>query len=245
MAIAHPTTIGMRNAPLSTWLERREADAPQLVLRDKLIAEKSNAVLALIPPGDAAVRELGEMLGARDGLKFPHGALEILATLGRSYAEDICILTKTVGAPYILSAGVLCFPNRWHLTEKIGKPLLQVHAPVPEYADKLSSQVDFFLERLRPGRCFQRSNWGVASVPHLHLPDPVPPVNLGTDTDFYVRHEGQAFVKLPQTGAVIFTIRTTVTHWRDVPEDDRNAIVALSKDIGPDWLAYKSITPHV
>ncbi len=241
MAIAHPTTIGMRNAELATWLERNASDADALALRAQLIAQKPGEVMALLPQGEAAVMELGRVLSNRDGWTQPTTPTDTLATLGRTYVEDLCILTKHNDAPYILSTGVLCFPNRWHLTEKIGKPMLAVHAPVPEYAEKLAPQVDFFLDRLRPGRCFKRGNWGIVSVPDLHLPDPVPPVSPTTDTDFYVRHEGQSFVKLPETGAVIFSIHTTVTPWRDTSPEDREAVLGFATSLGPEWLAYKSL----
>jgi hypothetical protein len=241
MTISHPTTIGMRNAELSTWLERKASDADVLALRAKLIAEKPTHVMALMPQGEDAVMELGHTLCSRDGWVQPTTPAETLSTLGLMYVEDLCILTKQGDAPYTLSAGVLCFPNRWHLTEKIGKPMIEVHAPVPEYAEKLAPQVDFFLDRLRPDRCFKRSNWGIASTPDLHLPDPVAPVNPATDVDFYVRYEGQSFLKLPKTNAVVFSIHTNVVPWCDVPPEDQDAVLSFAKSLGPDWLAYKSI----
>lgn len=241
MTIAHPATIGMKASNLDQWLPRQADDAAVLKLRAQLIAEKTRDVLALLPAGESAVRELGQLLAARDGLTIPDDAMGILETLGRTYTHDICVLTKAEDAPYLLTAAVLCFPNRWRLADKAGKPLLAVHAPVPDYADTLSAQVDFFLERLRPGRCFTRSNWGLASVDTLHLPDPVPPVNPATDTDFYVRIEDQAFVKLPGTGAVIFTIQTTVTPWRDVAAEDRAGVLEQTKRLSAEWLNYKSM----
>ncbi|MBL8643145.1 MAG: DUF3445 domain-containing protein [Rhodospirillaceae bacterium] len=242
MPVSHPTTISMQNAPMAAWLERAPADAETLALRARLISDVPGVVLGLLPQGEAATLELGCILAARDGLTPPTTARDALMLVGRNYVEDICILTKDGSGPYLLTAGVICFPNRWRLSEKLGKPMLAVHDPVPEYAEKLGAQVDFFLDRLRPGRCFKRANWGLASAPTLHLPDPIPPVNTKADADFYFRHEGQSFVKLPDTGAVIFSIRTTITPWRDVPEGDRTAVLALVQSIGPDWLRYKSIT---
>ena len=40
----------------------------------------------------------------------------------------------------VFTAGVLCFPSRWRLMEKIGKPLSAVHGPVPLYADRLAGR---------------------------------------------------------------------------------------------------------
>ena len=141
----------------------------------------------------------------------------------------------------LFRSAVLCFPNRWRLADKAGKPIIAVHAPVPEYADKLSSQVDFFLDRLRPGRRFTRSNWGLASSATLHLPDPIAPVNPLADSNFFMRREDQSFVKLPISSAVIFTIRTTVTPWAEVSPEDRAAVVDYAKTLPPAWLGYKSM----
>ena len=240
LTLEHPATIGIKATELSNWLRNRPEDAPILALRAELITHRRHDVIALLSAAEAGVSELGVYLSARDGFALPAAPAEILTTLGQAYAEDICVLTPH-GDQYVLSGAALCFPNRWRLTDKAGKPILAVHAPVPEYADKLSSQVDFFLGRLRPGRCFTRSNWGLVSTATLHLPDPVAPVNPATDSNFYMRTEDQSFVKLPESGAVIFTIRTTVTPWSDVPAADRTTILVQTQSLNAEWLEYKSI----
>ena len=112
-----------------------------------------------------------------------------------------------------------------------------------DYAKALAGPVDRFLARLRPMRFYMRENWGFASRPDRHLPDPIPPVDPARDNDFFLRIEAQGFLKLPATSAVVFSIRTTITHWSDVPEDCRAAFVAAAKSLSPAWLAYKSIVP--
>ncbi|MSO97068.1 MAG: DUF3445 domain-containing protein [Rhodospirillaceae bacterium] len=242
MTIAHPATIGIEAASLETWLRNQPGDEAQLAIRTEIITHQRDDVLALLPGAEPGVCELGQHLANRDGLSLPAQPFDILAALGRTYAEDICVLTPQA-EQYILSGAILCFPNRWRLCDKVGKPIIAVHDPVPDYAGQLSNQVDFFLTRLRPGRCFRRSNWGLVSTPTLHLPAAAPPVNPTRDADFYMRQEEQAFVKLPNTGAVIFTIRTTVTAWAEVPAPTREAILAQTGQLSPEWLAYKSIRP--
>jgi hypothetical protein len=237
MAVTHPATVGIKAAELGEWLKPRPGDEAVLKLRAALIATKPEAVLARSAAAEAGVLELAAYLSARDGFKISG---DMLPELGRRYAEDICILTPD-GAQHILSAAVLCFPNRWRLADKAGKPILAVHGPVPEYAEKLSSQVDFFLGRLRPGRCFTRDNWGLVSTPVLHLPDPVAPVNPLKDEHFYVRREEQSFVKLPNSGVVVFTIRTSVTPWAEVSPADRAGVLEQAKTLSTEWLAYKSM----
>jgi hypothetical protein len=239
-AYDHPATIGLKAAELDAWLARRPGDAGRRARRARLIAERRDDVIACQPIAVAGVRELAEYLAARNGLSMASDPIDMLCNLGRAYAEDICVLVPD-GERHILAAAVLCFPNRWNLADKIGKPLLAVHDPVPDYAETLSDQVDFFLSRLRPLRCFTRANWGLASSDELHLPGPIAPVDPATAQDFFVRREDQAFVKLPESQAVIFTIRTTVTPWARVPEADRAAILNQTARLSPAWRAYKSI----
>lgn len=242
MSYSHPATIGMRASDMETWLRPGPADSATMALRRRFIAEKPADVLALLPAASPTVLELANILAARDGWTAPSDAFEALEHIGGKYIEDICLLTKFEADGHIVGAAVVCFPNRWKLAEKAGKPILAVHDPVPDYADKLSAQVDFFLDRLRPGRCFRRANWGLVSVDTLHLPDPVPPVNPTTDTNFFLRHEGQSFVKLPETGAVVFTIDTVLTPWRDVLPEDRASILEQVAHLSPAWLSYKSLS---
>jgi dimethylamine monooxygenase subunit A len=241
VSIEHPATIGIKAADLDDWLRQRPGDQPTLALRADLIDQQRNDVLALLPAAEPGLGELAAYLAARDNLTLPAAPGDSLAKLGRTFAEDICILTPD-GTQYLLSGAILCFPNRWRLADKTGKPILAVHAPVPDYAEKLSSQVDFFLGRLRPMRCFTRANWGLVSSPTLHLPDPVAPVNPASDCNFFMRREDQSFVKLPESGAVIFTIRTTITPWAEVSTEDRAAILEQTKTLSPAWLSYKSMT---
>jgi hypothetical protein len=240
-AAFHPLRMGLEPLPLEDWLKPRPADAALLPERAALAAAKADDVLAVLPEGEAAVAELAAFLRERgvSGLQ-PGGGLATLASLAGAVAEDLCILTRR-DESYILTAGVLCFPNRWRLKDKIGGNVLAVHGPVPDYAAALSATVDRFLLRLRPLRAFIRDNWGLVSVPDLHIPDPTPPVRPEQHETYFVRGEAQSFLKLPQTEAVIFSIRTTLTPWSEVPEDKRAGITAVVKGLSTPWLTYKSI----
>ncbi|TGQ25043.1 heme-dependent oxidative N-demethylase subunit alpha family protein, partial [Mesorhizobium sp. M4B.F.Ca.ET.214.01.1.1] len=46
--------------------------------------------------------------------------------------EDLILMRRDVSG-WRLAAGSLCFPSSWALTEKFGKPLQQIHAPVPGF----------------------------------------------------------------------------------------------------------------
>ena len=133
-----------------------------------------------------------------------------LAVAGRLVVEDICLLTP---APCpLLAAAVLCFPSRWRLADKIGQPLSAIHGPVPDYARALSGPVDRFLGLLKPGRLVARMNWSIHDDPALFQPEADHPHRAITTANagamLTLRIERQTLSRLPQTGAIMFTIRT-------------------------------------
>ena len=253
----HPLRMGLDPQPMADWLKPQAGDEALCALRKELTRTKADLVLAVRPEAHAAVAELANILRERGftGVKAG-GNTATLASMAESVAEDLCILTplsssgltrgprvveRDEDTSYLFTAGVLCFPNRWKLPDKIGKTLIDTHAPVPDYAAAVGATVDRFLARLRPLRFYTRRNWGLASVPDLHLPESVAPVNPTTDTNFFLRIETQGFLKLPQTEAVVFSIRTNVTPWADVPDEMRTAIIDAVRELSAPWKAYKSI----
>ena len=232
----HPSRMGLEPLALEDWLKPQAGDDALLAERARLIATHPADVLAALPEADAAVEELARLME----VETAEGTLPTLANLGRAVAEDLCILTASPDG-YRLTAGVLCFPNRWRLAEKIGGNVLKVHGPVPDYAASLSAGVDRFMARLRPDRAFVRSNWGLVDRADLFVPEPTPAVDPRGAANFYFRREDQSFRKLPASEAVIFSIRTRMTTWDTVPEDRRAAILATIDGLNEPWLRYKSI----
>ena len=136
-----------------------------------------------------------------------------LELAGRMVQEDLCLLDLSTGAP-VLAAAILCAPSRWRLAEKIGRPLADVHEPVPLYAEKLSAPVNRFMRHLRDGKLAQRLNWSVTDDPALfqiagkhrtHRDPGITPDNVATRLS--LRVERQTLSRLPESGFVLFTIR--------------------------------------
>jgi hypothetical protein len=127
--------------------------------------------------------------------------------------EDLCIIQQGDDGP-IFTAAVLCFPSRWRLHEKIGKPLAAVHGPVPHYAEKLSAPVDRFMAKVKPGHIASRLNWSVLDSPAMFQPGgkwrqqtdtAITPGNAGER--LYLRVERQTLRRLPRSDAIVFGIR--------------------------------------
>lgn len=172
-----------------------------------------------------------------------------LELAGRLVQEDLCII-DTAGPAPTLAAAILCAPSRWRMPERIGQPLAAVHGAVPLYADRLSTPVDRFMRALRPGKLAQRLNWSIVddgalfqlSGKHRTALDPdITPENV--PDRLFLRVERQAFVRLPQSGAVLFAIRVHsygLARVLAVPGTARNLAAAV--EALPDSLAtYKSL----
>ena len=130
-----------------------------------------------------------------------------LLTLGRLVQEDICLLEKR-GEEHVLTGAVLCFPANWRLAEKINRPLLGIHAPVPEYDENIARRVQRLFDGVRVGRPLWRFNKLSYSDADLHQP------YKKTDGDVtpFIRSERQCILRLPRTDAVVFSIHTFVVH---------------------------------
>jgi dimethylamine monooxygenase subunit A len=239
--VDRPLRMGLEPLTLERWLAPQEGDEHPLAERAKLIESHQQDVIAALPEADDAVQELSSIL--RDHsmtITGDESSHSILQSIGTSIAEDLCVLIYGDGE-YRLMAAVLCFPNRWKLRDKIGRTITEIHGPVPDYALQMSGTVDRFLTKLRPLRAFTRDNWGLTASPALHQPDLAPPVHVGDLGGTFLRIEEQSFLKLPNTEAVIFAIRTSVTPWLRVPESTRDTVVRSAEALGSDWLAYKAI----
>lgn len=158
------------------------------------------------PRAAAAGAEVARMLGVDGGLH------EAAATTH----EDMCLL-QPEGDAYILTAGALAWPTDWRLSDKIGLPLTAVHAPIHGYAEQLAAGVDHFIATLPAGPVFGRANWFVvASDAMRYLPDDDPAGRFAHVTadnageTLFVRCERQTLRRLPDSGAVLFTIGIAV-----------------------------------
>lgn len=174
--------------------------------------------------------------------------LHPLDVAGRLVAEDLCVLQAS-GDRIILVGASLCSPARWLLAEKIGQPIGAIHAFVPGYADTLGRPVDQFLAALKPNRLFGRFNWGIADDPTPFQPM-APTANAKVTKEnagekLWLRVERQTLRRLPETGAVVFTIRTHITRLDGAIRSEVSArdLAAAIRDMPQAMQHYKRIAP--
>jgi dimethylamine monooxygenase subunit A len=267
--------MGLLALPAEQWIEIGEDYAAQLGEKRKLFAARHGDVLQALPEAEAASAEALALLldhlrtyhserFAFDGDKLrnlatdedfdlAHSPLHPLEQAGRLIQEDFCILQPDEagrGDTYRLTAGAVCFPSNWKLSDKIGRALADVHGPVPGYAEKLGAPVDRFFKNLAAGTIMARANWLLHATPELfqagHKLDAataaaITPENAGEK--LWLRVERQTLRRLPQSGAVLFTIRTHITQLCDAIRDTSSALaLALAVRTMPhDFAHYRSM----
>jgi hypothetical protein len=201
--------MGLRHVAESDWLQR-SVDRPA---RAAVFAAHPEAVQVL-PEAEPAVAELAAMLGVEGDLR----------DCAEACWEDLCLILPGPDGALRLVAGAVGFPTDWRLSEKIGLPLADVHAPIHGYVEKLSGGVDHFITTVPPGAIFGRANWFVVpTADWRYLPQDDPAERFAHVTaenagrTLFVRCERQTLRRLPRTGAVLFTIGIHVARLDALP----------------------------
>ena len=218
---------GMRPVGADDWMLVDEVFARQMALRDRFLAARRDEVVAMLPGAREAAEEMLDLVLATlarradfavgpeavrrpDGVDVPILRDDPFGTVGRLLQEDVCLLEKS-GEEHVLTGAVLVFPSGWTLAQKIGRPLLRIHAPVPPYDADVGRRVQRLFDGLGAGRPLMRANVLWHGLPTLHQPrregEPKP---HSAEGDGYLRSERQCLVRLPKSGAVIFTIHTCI-----------------------------------
>ena len=258
-----PRTVGppgLSPMALADWTVVHADFAAQMAYRQRLLVEHPATVMAFDPSARGAVDELldailahlstrtdytvdGQTVMRPDGVPVIVDRESPLATLGLLVAEDLCVMLPDADVgEYRLMAAVLCFPSRWLLAEKFRRPLTDIHAPVPHYDQTLARRVNRVFETLRPDRPLVRCNWLVHGDPELFRPmgrdDPGHDRTEPADTELYLRTERQGMVRLPHSGAAVFSIKTSVTPFSALDHDQAVALRSALMDLASETLDY-------
>lgn len=227
--------------------------------RQQWLNRDPSAYAALLPEGAPLLAEtlgLARSWGTlpasapdRPQSNIPPGTgdpLQDCRNLGRCWEPDFLLLRPDDTRTFRLVAACVCFPSSWRLADKLGLALTDIHAAVPGLNPVVGRSIHQFLDRLRPGPAWLRSNWGLSRSPELNqhpdrgLPRLEPPL---TRDEVWLRVEHQALVALPETGGVLFGIRVEVIPLSDVISHGpavRGLIRAL-RTMPEDMAAYKNL----
>ncbi len=241
--------VGARPLDPAQWVSPRDGDwAPTIAMKRALVAERPHEVVACLDGAQEACDEAAAgVLSSVGETPSTETGIDALVDAALRVADDLCLLLPGPAGEPVLSAAVLCSPNRWRLAEKLGGTMAAIHGPVARYDTDLESPVNAMLARLSAGRPVWRVNWGLSNHPSLFQPE-TPPATPAMDVaDMWFRVEWQTLRRLPVTGAVLFTIRTHTERLADFAARDRAVVhdfADLVAKIPENVAAYKSIAPY-
>lgn len=269
--------MNVRSCAPSEWLELPAHYDEQMALRDRLLDDRSDDVFRGMPGSERAGAEVlalvvdhmlreqplrftqeGRVLHDRvrgTSIELEAPGRHPLDVAGRITSEDLCLMeaiepqAASTGA-YSLTAASLCFPSRWRLAEKIGRPLRAIHEPVHGFEAELANPVERVFSTLQAERIVQRINWSVLDDPTLFQPygrnrtgaDPEITAENAGDR-LFVRMERQTLRRLPVSGAVLFTIHLHVHSLAEIAAEPKAAADLLAQiESMPDaHRSYKSV----
>jgi dimethylamine monooxygenase subunit A len=267
--------MGLVTVPEETWFELDDQYHVELAERRDLLTTRHAEVFGVTPGSEAARQEALDMVV--DHLTRHHPAwfgrtgnglinylteetwqldklsCDPLELAGRLVQEDLCLVQDSPDGP-VFTAGIVCFPSRWRLHEKLGQPLATVHQRVPIYPDRLARPVDRFMRHIKPGHIASRLNWSIPDDAALFQPtgkwrtqadSTITSANAGTR--LYLRVERQTLRRLPGSDAVLFGIRVHRYQLSDIATTPEiasrlaDAVRALPAEI----THYKSLPPFM
>ena len=235
-------TIGLKPLDAADWIEVDRHLLPYLAEKRRLYAEIPELVFVAEDGTQDAQREvldlLGsylperfpathrhvdagvEVLGAANHLALPSGLADAPLAKASLLVQEDLILMRRDERGWRLAAGSLCFPSSWSLTEKFGKPLQEIHAPVPGFGpgSRPAELINRMFDGLQ-GQAVERFNWSIQADDALYHPlSNVERIDRATnrptrfpDDDInahaFIRVERQTLRKLPVSRDILFTIR--------------------------------------
>ncbi|RNJ46534.1 hypothetical protein B5V01_31125 [Mesorhizobium erdmanii] len=274
--------IGLKPLEPANWIEVDGHLLPYLAEKRRLYAEIPDRVFVEEDGTRKAQREVLDLLGSYLPEQFMHthrrtdAGIEVvgaenhpalpsaladapLVAASLLVQEDL-ILMRRDDSGWRLAAGSLCFPSSWSLLEKFGKPLQQIHEPVPGFGPgtRPAELINRMFDGLQ-GQAVERFNWSIQADNALYHPlSNVERIDRATnrpsrfpDGDVrahaFIRVERQTLRKLPSSRDILFTIRIHLDPLAVLARHPDRATLALSfaaqlEALDLDQLDYKGLT---
>lgn len=159
---------------------------------------------------------------------------EPLRWISTQVQEDIVLLDQR--DQLYGDAGVVTFAADWSLAFDVGMSFLEIHGPVPRiHEEGVITRAHEFLRRLQPHAPYRRTNWTLTIGRRMDVATEIYPewgpdretIQTVDDEAFgrlvHLRVEVQHLIRLPDSGAIMFLIRThlmpldvlaTIEPWR-------------------------------
>lgn len=181
-----------------------------------------------------------------------------LAYIAGQVQEDIVLLDQRDGDLFA-DAGVVTFAAGWSFGFDVGMTFLDIHGPVPRLRETgVITRAREFLMRLQAGGIYRRTNWSMTVGRRLDvsteafpqwLPDRAHLDAVDDDTFgrlIHLRVEVQHLIRLPESGAICFLIRSYMLPLADIATVDqwRVRTAAVLAELPYDMVEYKGLAAY-
>lgn len=265
--------IGLKPLAVAEWIDVDDRLLAYLVEKERLWRERPAEVFAAELDTMDAQRELLALLVAHLPVRFPDVYRrdgDTMRVAGRAVAlagddpplltaarlvQDDLVLMRRGEAGWRLAAAFLSFPSSWSLAEKFGRPIHEVHGPVPGFGagTRNAELIARMFDNLRPETPMIRWNWSLYGDDRLFHPDSSGPGERRRFGDtsraehVHLRSERQTLRRLPRSGDIVFTIKIAVDPLETLEQHSRGpeiaaALIAQLEALTSDQLAYKGMT---
>jgi dimethylamine monooxygenase subunit A len=215
-----PFQIGLQQLDPAMWIEVDDQLELYLAEKRRLYREETSNVLVAEQGTEAAQQEVLEMVVDHLAKHFPEMSGHTdechdspLARAALLIQEDLVLMRASPNG-WRLVAASLCFPSAWNLREKFGKPMHEIHHPVPGFgpSTRNAGLIDRMFDNLRVEQPVIRWNWSMYGDARLYHPasDNKMKNRFGDGPitgKVIMRLERQTLRKLPTSGDILFTIR--------------------------------------
>jgi hypothetical protein len=252
--------MGLRSLEPQFWLEAGNDLDAQIPERIDLASSVPDVVYQELPGYEGAVQELISRI--IENLKefhdrdysftsntvrhIPTDTLvsltceDVLLQISTIIGEDLVVLSRE-DEEWKIVAGAVLFPSRWKLSEKIGKGMDAVHAPVPGYESALAPYMTATFDKIGVDRPVWRKNWSLHSTEDLHQPTSIHEQVL--PEDYWWRTERQTLTRSQEGEFLYFTIRNRAEPLVWIKENAQSAL-EFSKTLesfSPETIEYKGL----
>ncbi|EHB45691.1 hypothetical protein MycrhDRAFT_6439 [Mycolicibacterium rhodesiae JS60] len=181
-----------------------------------------------------------------------------LAYIAGQVQEDIVLLDQRDGDLFA-DAGVVTFAAGWSFGFDVGMTFLEIHGPVPRLRETgVITRAREFLMRLQPNDIYRRTNWSMTVGRRLDvstetfpewLPDRAHLDAVDDDTFgrlIHLRVEVQHLIRLAESGAICFLIRSYMLPLTDIATVDewRARTAAVLAELPDDMVEYKGLSTY-
>lgn len=239
-------------------------DAMVTIMRDLVASDSESMSLERIGnERPARYRWRNDLLGIDDTFVYGDAATlpgvpgpeSPLRYIGGQIQEDVVLLDQREGQLWG-DAGIVTFAADWSLGFDVGMSFLQIHGPVPRVHDeKVITRAHEFLMRLEPGTGYRRTNWSLTVDGKLDTSTETyrewgrdrrtiaagPLADVGRR--LFLRTEVQHLIRLANSDAVMFLIRTYLLSFADVATvpEWANRLYRVLDDLPDDMAEYKGV----